>query len=360
MNLELARHALAKGHRVTLVANRVDSSLLEAGAEWLRVPVRVPRPHLLKVREFARNATRLLAGPRPSFDLLHANGYVLDRDHDVNTAHFVHAASRRREAACRTPEGRLTRAYRAVYARLNASWERRAFAGAERVIAVSPLVGRELVDVGVEPSRIVVVPNGVDLDEFCPGPGDRPSLGLPSGPPLAVFVGAQRSGRKNLTTLLEALTRLRELHLAVVGDLKGSPYPALAARLGLGQRTHFLGARRDVADILRAGDVFVLPSTYEPFGLVLLEAMATGLPVVTTSTVGAAYLAEQAGGLVLGDPTDVDALAGALDGLLGAPAARRDLGARCRAVAEECSWSSAGDRTLAVYREVLAARGRRA
>ena len=110
--------------------------------------------------------------------------------------------------------------------------------------------------------------------------------------------------RKNLDTVLQALVGASGVHLAVVGAREGSPYPALAERLGVADRVHFLGFRRDMAQIMQAVDIFVFPSRYEPFGIVVLEAMASGVPVILAATVGAAEVVTPDCGVVLPDPED--------------------------------------------------------
>jgi glycosyltransferase involved in cell wall biosynthesis len=349
VNLELAARALARGHSVTLIADRVDPSILQAGAAWARVPVLVEKPHLVKVAEFAARASHVVRRLRSQLDVVHANGFSLDVDHEVSTSHFVHAAWARSTARATDAAGPLQAAYQALYAGANARWERRAYARARAVIGVSELVRAELRDAGVAPEKIDVIPNGVDVEEFVPGDVDRAELGLPRGVPLALFAGALRTGRKNLDTVLRAMERLPELHLAVVGDATGSPFPELAERLGVSGRVVFLGFRSDVARIMRAVDLFVFPSRYEPFALVVLEAMASGVPVVTARSVGASFLAARAGCPVLDDPDDVSGLASEIRRLIADPRLRADLGRRAREVAETCTWNAMATRYLAVY-----------
>src|SRR5262249_4723856 len=130
--------------------------------------------------------------------------------------------------------------------------------------------------------------------------------------PLALFVGDIRSPRKNLDSVLHALARVPDLTLIVVGKLERSPFPHLAQKLNIPDRVIFLGYRPDVSRLMRAADFFLSPSRYEPFGLVVLEALASGLPVITASTVGAAALVTPNCGRVIPDPHDIDSLAVAL------------------------------------------------
>ena len=166
----------------------------------------------------------------------------------------------------------------------------------------------------------------------------RTALGLPESVPLALFAGDIRLPRKNLDTVLRALVHVPGVHLAVVGTTKGSPYIPLAAALGIADRVHFLGYRRDMAQIMRAVDVFVFPSRYEPFGIVVLEAMATALPVITAETVGAAQIITPQCGVVLSDPNDEKAMSQAMRDLLANPAQCKAMGQAARAIAERQNW----------------------
>jgi glycosyltransferase involved in cell wall biosynthesis len=221
------------------------------------------------------------------------------------------------------------------------------------VVAVSEQIRDELIGLGVPSERVRVITNGVDLREFCPGPANRRELGLPERVPLALFAGDIRTPRKNLDTVLRALVAVPGLHLAVAGSAKDSPYPRLTARLGLVPRLHFLGYRRDLSRLMRAADLFVCPSRYEPFSLVLLEAMASGLPIVTAATVGAADLVNEECGVVMDDPNDTADLASALERLTRCQTSRKRMGQAARMVAERHGLERMGKQHLRVYEEIV-------
>lgn len=355
MNYELARHVLAKGVEVVLVADRVDAGLLHLGATWVEVHPRRQELNLLKVWEFTNLASAAVDSIRGEVDVVHGNGFVLDRPHEINTSNFVHGAWWR--SAARSPKRprSLLEAYHSLHTVLNSRWERRAYGRAELVVAVSGRVRHELLSIGLPEERIRVVLSGVDLEEFSPGNADRRALGLPEDVPLALFVGEIQSRRKNLDTVLKALVRVPPLHLAVTGAVRRSPYPRFASLLGVDRRVHFMGHRTDVPEIMRAADVFVLPARYEPLGLVLLEALASGLPVVTAATVGAAELVTEDCGVVLADPNDGEALRTALSGIVNDDARLR-MKAAARTVAEQYSWERTAEQYLALYRAVRALR----
>ena len=225
-------------------------------------------------------------------------------------------------------------------------WEKQTFASARKVGAVSDMVARELQSIGVAPDKVVVLGNGVDVDEFKPGPSDRSSLGLPEGVPLALFVGDIQSSIKNLDSILSAMNHVPELHLAVAGRPERSPYPALAQTLGVAQRVHFLGFRSDIADLMRAADFFVLTSRRDSSPLVVLEALASGLPVVTARTVGNHNLVEEGCGFVVSGPDSSEEIVDGLTRLVNDSELRAEMSAAARRRGLENTWSATADRYL--------------
>ncbi|MEL6770084.1 MAG: glycosyltransferase family 4 protein [Bacteroidota bacterium] len=365
VNAEVA-HALADaGHAVTLVAARVDDDLAARdGITWQRIePGRGPT-QLVKNHVFARRSARWLDAHRSEFDLVVANGFVTFARADVNVAHFVHGAWLRSPVHVSKLRGGVFGTYHKLYTSANARLERRAFAEAKRVIAVAERVRDELVDIGVPTEKITVVNNGVDVEEFRPTPmsaEDRRALGLPGTQPVALFVGDIRTPRKNLDGTLRALARLAstdasELRLAVAGRVEGSPYPQLAKDLGVSDQVLFLDFRRDLPALMRAADFVVFPSRYDPFGLVVTEAMASAKPIVTASTAGAAALVTPDAGIVLDNPDDVAGLADAMRRLTVDAALRAQMGQAGRAIAERHTWAHMAKQYVEVFEAVAAGR----
>jgi glycosyltransferase involved in cell wall biosynthesis len=351
-NYEIARHALHQGHKVSLVADAVDGDLVDAGANWIRVqPGRLRRVNLFKVWEFARTANRMLTAMRDEFDLIHGYGYCLDVPHQVNTSQYVHSAWRRSPYHTARQHRNLYGFYQWTYSALNAAWERRAYERAQVVVAASSTVRQELRELGMPDNRLRVIWNGADTAEFHPGPAERGALGLSAEVPLALFGGDLKTPRKNLDTVLTALSRAPGVHLAVVGRTEGSPFPGLAERLGVADRVHFLGFRRDMAAVMRAVDFFVFPSRYEAFALVIAEATASGLPIITAKTTGGAEIVTERSGILLDDPNDADALAAAIVALAGDPERRRSMGEAAWERAQGNTWEKVAQQYLHLYRE---------
>ena len=354
VNYEVAWAALRRGHMVVLLASQVAPELeSHPNALWVRIPVARWPTELLRNQVFAWRSRWWIRRHGRDLDVVHANGCITWAASDVNSAHFVHSTWLRSPVHTarlrRDPYG----FYQWLYSSLNARWEKIAYHQAKTVVAVSEPIRDELVGLGVPGERVRVITNGVDLREFSPGTVVRSGLGLPEGVPLALFVGDIRTPRKNLDTVLHALAAVHGLHLAVVGTTDGSPYPRLAARLGLVSRVHFLGYRRDLPRLMRAADMFVFPSRYEALPLVLLEAMASGLPVVTAVTAGAVGLVDEECGVVLEDPNDTAALTAALELLTRHEASRNRMGRAARTVAERHSWQKMGREYLRLYEEIV-------
>ncbi len=202
--------------------------------------------------------------------------------------------------------------------------------------------------------RTCVIPNGVDLARFA---GPRPA-GPRAGEPLEVlFVGRCGEPRKGFSVLLDAAALLADLgrpvRISVVGDGPAARFAARAGRLDV----RFLGRVGDLelAERYRASDVFCAPSTGgESFGMVIVEAMAAGCPVVASSLPGYAEAARGAAALVR--PGEPAALAQALWQVGEDPELRARLVARGRARAEALSWARLAARVAHVYEVAIAER----
>jgi sugar transferase (PEP-CTERM/EpsH1 system associated) len=231
----------------------------------------------------------------------------------------------------------------------------------------SDLAGWLETTVGIPPDKIEVLMNGVDVERFSPAAVARRAA-LPQIPGDAVVVGAV--GRldpvKGHDVLIDAVARLTaagegSVHLVIVGE--GPERTRLAAQLrgaALAARVHLVGERGDVPALLRACDVFCLPSLAEGISNTVLEAMATGLPVVATAVGGNRELVVDGETGRLIPASDPAALAAALQPLVSDAGLRRRWGAaaRCRAC-EQFSLEAMVRRYAACYTEVVAGRIRR-
>lgn len=238
-----------------------------------------------------------------------------------------------------------------------------------RVTAVSEEAAELLTSItGVDQGTVQLIPNGVDTDRFRPASSPeakqrlRQQKGLPSHGILVGCVAALRPV-KNHAGLLEALGRIMPgsraaVFLALVGDgpLRRD-LENLAREMALEDRVLFLGKRTDVADLLRCFDLFVLNSLTEGLSYALLEAMASGLPVVATAVGAAVRLIDDGRQGFLVAPKDTEALAQALKKLLDDPLALQRMGKEARKTVEsEYGINKMLERYRALYMEVGARR----
>ena len=232
----------------------------------------------------------------------------------------------------------------------------------DRVVTVSRFVGDHLVSAGVPAERISAVPTGIDLAPYRDAPPGtlRDELGLPANAQLVGTVAILRR-KKGHAELLEAvpevLARFPDCHVVFAGD--GPQQPNLEARiaeLGLGERVHLLGLRRDVPNVLRSLDVFVLPTHQEALGTAFIEAAAAGVATVGTRVDGVPEaIAEGETGLLV-PVNDSPAIAAAIVALLADPSRRAAMGAAGRArVARQYSREAMAEGMVAVYRRLLRA-----
>jgi UDP-glucose:(heptosyl)LPS alpha-1,3-glucosyltransferase len=190
------------------------------------------------------------------------------------------------------------------------------------VICNSQMVRREIFDYfAVDPEKLRVVYNGVDTDKFHPALKQyrravRNELGIPQHQAVFLFVGSGFE-RKGLGPALEAVARLPRGRLLVVGkDRHVRRYRRLAERLGILGRVHLLGVKPDVGPYYGAADALVLPTLYDPFPNVVLEGMAAGLPVVTSTKCGGAELIREGQNGYVCDALDRGGLTAAMNYLL--------------------------------------------
>lgn len=171
---------------------------------------------------------------------------------------------------------------------------------ADRIIAVSEYSADDLVSRGLTRSKIEVVPNGVDTDTYHPGPS---SIEFEEWNTVLLYVGPLME-RKGLRYLIRAMPDILNDHpntgLVLVGGGDNDSLEQLAERMGVRDNIRFEGfvPEDDLPDYYRAADVFVFPSLLEGFGMVLVEAMASGLPVVSTTATAIPEVVDDAGLLV--------------------------------------------------------------
>lgn len=237
-----------------------------------------------------------------------------------------------------------------------------------KVAAISPSVAKSLVDGGVDPARIEIVPSTIDPARVAPKRGreaTRAELGVDERTPLFVVL-ASLVHRKGIDVLIDACQKLADrgiacaCHIAGDGPERGA-LERRATERGVSGHVRFLGARDDVGDLLAACDAFVLPARREGLGVSALEAMAAGRAVVASRVGGLAEAVVDGGTGLLVPSEDVSALAAALERVATDTALRERLGAAGPARVRE---GFLPEQMVAsyerIYRDVLAGSAKRA
>jgi UDP-glucose:(heptosyl)LPS alpha-1,3-glucosyltransferase len=226
-----------------------------------------------------------------------------------------------------------------------------------KVIAISGLVKKNILEhYHVDQGDIKVVYNGVDLDRFSPLNRDlyrkeiRNKYSISDDGFLALFVGSGFE-RKGLRFLLEAAELVPSpLTVLIAGKGPEKKYRRLVKR----QNVIFCGPQREIHKYYAASDIFVFPTIYEPFGNVHLEALASGLPVITTSLSGAAeIIRDGVHGFVVTLPEDRAAIAEKITFLMDNPKIRETMCTNARKLAEEFSFERHTEKVLDLYKTIV-------
>jgi len=377
----IARHLLSRGHAPTVIA--------PAPQVWQLRRERWSLPY--PVLAFPPKAFRLLhAWPALGFKLLDGYFSYLQRRHrfdvwhvtfgyptGVAVSHFARRHGIPHLVRCtgddiqRVPEIGYGMRLDPLIDRSIRQW----LPGVDALVAITESVADEYRQLGVPQDRIAMIPNGVDLARFT-GPVDRAvmrqKLGVPRDALLFLAVGRNHV-KKGYGTLLAAAARLRTANTGpdfrlVIAGAGVKALEVEAKRLGIadhvilidylgaasGQRVTLELPHADLVALYRSADVFVMPSLVETFGIVLVEAMAAGLPVVTCDSPGCRDVVRRDVDGVVVPAGDVDAFATAMEQLAKDPDRRRDLSMRALGRAAQFGWNAVVDQYIALYRQLVA------
>ena len=322
-----------------LDSSRFHRALDERGIPWTRV-----RCGLDASPRLAFDVTRAVRRERP--DLLHTHMVHAD----VYGSLAAHATRTRFVSTRHNDDRYLLGPFRYV--------DRTFMHGASAIVAISDAVREFHIRAGLPAERLVTIHYGLDAPPRAPSELTPADAGIEAGAPLVLAIG-RLIEQKDHATLLAAFARVRETHpaarLAILGwGRLEDETRARAAALGLADAV-VLPGRVEPAAWLERADVFAHTSRWEGFGIVLLEAMLAGLPVVATRASAVPEVVVDGKTGVLVEPGDAAGVADALAGLLGDEARRRALGDAGRARAlEEFSVARMADRTAALYQGVVA------
>jgi len=350
-------HDLGYGNRVVHVP---------AGPE-----VPLPKQELIGfIPDFVRGVQEFARAKGLRYDLIHSHYWMsgvaaleLKRVWNLPIVHMFHTLGLMKQRVARQPdeadgENRL-------------QGERQVIQQVERIVAATPAELAQLQWLyQADTRKIVIIPPGVDTSHFYPIPEDeaKEAIGIPLCERMLLFVG-RIEPLKGIDILIQAIALLRQRNiyvcLAVIGgDPDSSPeaqssemarLKALREQAGLTDLVAFLGKRGQdtLPYYYSAAEAVVVPSHYESFGMVALEAMACGTPVVASQVGGLAFLVQDG---VTGFTVPVDeplALADRLALLINDRALRQKLGEQAHAVAQQYAWENIAARVLALYGQVM-------
>jgi UDP-glucose:(heptosyl)LPS alpha-1,3-glucosyltransferase len=315
---------------------------------------------LWRDRGFARAVCAEL--PKRHFDLVQSHERIPCCD-VYRAGDGVHAEWLAQRARVQSPLARLATSL-SPHHRYLLEAERQLFTSPRlrAVICNSEMVRGEIARRFATPAEnLVLIRNAVDGARFHPGLRDemgaavRGQVKIPPGATVFAYVGSGFE-RKGVGPFLQALARRREPAWAVVigKDKNAHRYGRLAVKLGIAGLVRFVGSVSDVRPFLAAADAFVLPTLYDPFPNAVLEAMAAGLPVVTSTRCGAAEIVAEGETGFVRDALDVGGLADCLDRL--DPATARRMGAAARDAVAPFTPEAMGREYLALYERLLAAK----
>jgi D-inositol-3-phosphate glycosyltransferase len=374
---ELGRALAARGVAVDIFTRRQSTDVPDVveyspGARVIHIDAG-PHRHVDKydvldyLPDFACGVQRFRALMGVSYDLIHSHYWLSGRlgllfaDHWgvplVSTFHTL--AQLKNRVAESAAEREQTVRYEI---------ERRTMAGSDRVVALTAIDRQQMLRHYETHSPIDVIPGGVDLDRFSPMPRGqaRATLGLAPNQNILLFVGRiQRL--KGLEVLVRAFAKLGDLdaRLLVVGGQPGTSPESreiarlhhLVAKLGIADRTGFVGAvaHEQLPLYYSAADVTVMPSSYESFGLVAVESLACGTPVVATRVGGLTSIVHDGETGLLVPWRDAQMFAESLRRVLEDADWRRRLAANARESVLGYGWDRVADEHLALYEDVRAA-----
>jgi len=323
-------------------------------------PIPIVRfPKFLTTTSFAWFAGREISAAGP-FDLIHTHDRIFRAD--VYTMHGIPHRWWVREVRRKKRMSLFDRALARVEDRLVSE------GGCRRFLAVSELTRTIFLgEYPIEPARVTVVHPGIDASPYAKLDRERcrreirGRFGIIPDEPLILFV-SMNFAIKGLDHILRGLGCLRRgnpegrFRLLVIGRGDEKAYCRLARELGLGDAVVFAGAvtREKLPEFYLAGDLYAMLSRFDTFGMVVLEAMAAGLPVLISGSVGARDIVREGeNGFVVENPEDADAVAGRIGAMLNGDVRER-MGREALRTARENSWETVAAKVVAVYEEVWA------
>ena len=347
---------MRQGHEVTVLAHQWDNTLTH-GPKFQHVPI-IKGPSFLQTLSFVRNTQKSLSQGR--YDIVHSLSRSFPQDvyrmGDGIYRYWLRVKERNRFKMwmnfCSPRHLAILWVEKQIFAKGNS----------RRIIANSQLCKDHAIQYyRVAPSQITVIRNGVDFDRFNLGvrcihrEALRRQYDIAESDVAILFV-AMNFRRKGLIPLLKALGRLshtNRIKLLVVGKGKIGYFKRIAERLGIDRQVTFVGPASKMEEYYGGADLLALPTYYDPFANVCLEALACGLPVVTTKVNGASELIEDGkNGFVVSDPDDFKALSEAILKLMN-PELRKRMAENAHESVKHLTIEAHTRSVCRVYEEIL-------
>lgn len=361
--IPMISHSLGYGARVVHV---------KAGPEQ-PIPVAEVTQYL---DEFSQAVQQFAAEEGTSYDLIHSHywlsglvaGKLKEAWNGIPIVHMFHTLGRMKN--------RIATADRELAPPERIEGEQQVIEIADRIVTATPAEQAQLHWLyGNRSGKEVVVSPGVDLERFKPIPKEaaKAQVGIPVNDRSILFVG-RIEPLKGVDTLLQAMALIQERYpeaiedvdVTIIGgdpwandpDLEMARLQAMRQQLGIHDIVTFMGARdqNELPNYYSAAEMVVMPSHYESFGMVALEAMATGTPVIASEVGGLAFLVRDGENGFHVPSRDPEALAGRIYELLTNETCRIRLGQNAREYAKRYAWSDIAERMLAVYGDLLSPR----
>lgn len=364
--VELVYNLLIHGDiTIDLYVNDYDENLLKEHIKNINIEKIniIKNPKFLVTLSFAINSYIKIKKYKDEYNIIHGHGAATLKQ-DIITAHSCHKAwfiysiknvngLMAKLKKLLNPIHYITIAIETIQYRKN---------NCKKIIAVSQRVKDEIKRFyKVDDEKIKIVYNGVNIEEFHPRNKQiyrddiRKKYGLKSEDIVLLFVASEFK-RKGLEFVIKALYELRKdnVYLMVVGPDDRLPYENLSVKLGIKEKVVFTGASKNVKEFFASSDIFIFPTTYEPFGQVITEAMASGIPVITSKCAGAAEIIEDGyDALLLNNPTDVKEIVEKLNLLINDSDLIKKIGSNGRYKVENYTWENTALKTLEIYKEVI-------
>ncbi len=363
---------LCEDHQVSVFSHTLEGIDLSKIKHY-KLPA-FTRPKLLAYITFLVSSTIILIAlsflRKRSFDIINSTGCCCTFSTDVITSHFCEKESLRLEKIniIEMPHKSIWQKLKALDHKIQRSLK--VFAeglvfgrnsSKARIVVSEHMKGEFIRHYGNAAKSLIVIPNGVDLKIFTPANQPlyrdriRQKHGISHSDLVLMFAGGDWE-RKGVPYIIEALARLStfDIKLLIIGSGNEKYYLKFARHKRVEKQTIFITHRTNIKEYYAAIDIFVFPTRYEPFGLVIVEAMASGLPVITSRVAGAAdFMNDGVDCLLLNNPSDINELAAKIELLLSNAELRKTMGERARKTAEKLSWDRVAEKTLEVYNSIL-------